>query len=205
MNFSKHIIAFLALLLLTSFLFAQTLGFLPNRGQLYDQAGNQIPNIHYLHRSGPFQTQLRVSGFSYELFNRIDDEVTKISRLDLSLKFANKPEPIQFNWKASHPHAEKFNFINQHGEFYGLHKYQSVSGTSKDGSVILDFRSQDDGSLKYDLRVSATVAKNIRLVFPDDPGINISSMPNGQLCMVLFGDTIIEEIPACFAIGKDGE
>ncbi|MDA1112632.1 MAG: PKD domain-containing protein, partial [Bacteroidetes bacterium] len=205
MSLSKHICAVLAQLFLTSWLFAQNLGFLPNHGQLYDQNGHQVPNVHYVHRSGPFQTQLRASGFSYEIFNRIDDETTKITRLDLSLKFANTVEPIEFDWKAAHPNAEKLNFINQHGEFYGLHKYQSVSGSSKEGSVVLDFQSKEDGSLKYDLRVSAAHAKDIRLGFPEHPGIILSSMPDGQLCMVLFGDTIIEEIPACFAVGYDGE
>ncbi|MEY2971151.1 MAG: hypothetical protein RLZZ599_1524, partial [Bacteroidota bacterium] len=205
MSFSKHICAIAAQLFFSSFLFAQGLGFLPNRGQLYDQNGNQVPHIRYVHRFGPFQTQLRGSGFSYEIFNRIDEETTKIARLDLSLKFANAVEPIEFEWNAAHPNPEKLNFINQHGEFYGLHKYQSVTGTNKEGSVVLDFHSREDGSLKYDLRVSATHAKDIRLGFPQHPGITLSSMPDGQLCMVLFGDTIIEEIPACFAIGNDGE
>jgi hypothetical protein len=97
----NFILIFISVYALSAFgIKAQGMGFIPNKGQVYDQKGAPNTDVVYLLREGAFQLQLRKGGFSYEIFkkNSTKEKSEEISRLDLAFKYAYSNESIEFNW-----------------------------------------------------------------------------------------------------------
>lgn len=102
-------------------------GFLENKGQVKDQAGKVNRAVKYIYNSGIFNLQLRQDGFSYELFEVLNDQgsmyesgflndaeeafssrIASSARIDVVLVGAEKHAVLE----ASDPTGAYFNFYS---------------------------------------------------------------------------------------------
>lgn len=184
---------------------AQASGFIPNKGQVYDQQGTANRGVKYLLREGGFQLQLRQTGFSYELFRKQTgvEKTETITRLDLSFRYFNSVQDMAFTWEGANETGEILNYYNHLGGFENIRRVRRVVGTSSDKNIRLVFDVLDSGNLKYDIWVKPEVADKLRLRGQEDAVIS-SSTDFRRVSFCFYGDTITENLPEVFVKMTDG-
>jgi len=196
----------LVIIFLASDVKGQSLGFLPNKGQVYDQDGKANKSVKFLYRDGPLQFQLRDKGFSYEIFrkNAGTENNWDITRLDLSMKYVGSSEPLQFDWQGENELEDVSHYYNHLGRFENLKRARKVTGTSKDKNVKLVFEVSADGKVKYDIWVKPSVAQMIRIGGHEQSRLLASDRPD-KVSFIFFDDTIMENIPKVALMRKGAE
>ena len=187
---------FVLLLFFSNQIFSQIPGFLPNKGQVYDQYGHANNGVRYLYRQGPLQFQLRDKGFSYEIFRKKEktENDWDITRLDLAMQYAGQASPLQFDWHGEAELDDVSHYYNHLGRFENLRRARKVTGVSKDKNVKLVFEVSADGKVKYDIWVKPSVARSLRLSGHEQSRLLASNRPD-KVSFIFFDDTIEESIP----------
>ncbi|WP_353719008.1 SBBP repeat-containing protein [Dyadobacter sp. 676] len=163
-------------------------GFTENRGQLVNQAGKPNKAVKYLLSMPGLKVQLRQTGFSYDTYTTKN----KFHRVDIELLGANPAAAMTTGPAVSEP----VNVVNGNGEFYGIHKFQTVTYRDVYPGIDLEFvaRKGTDKPVEYNFIVRPGAdASQIRLKYK---GANQTVLKNGRVVMALNHGALNEHIPA---------
>jgi hypothetical protein len=158
------------------------------QGQLVNQAGKPNKAAKYLLKMPGLNVQLRQTGFSYDTYTTKN----KFHRVDIELLGAN----LMAVMTTGPPVSEPVNMINEHGAFYGIRKFQSVTYHDVYPGIDLEFvaRKGTDKPVEYNFIVRPGAdASKINLKYK---GANQTALENGRIVMDLNQGKLSENIPA---------
>ncbi|MFN5251046.1 MAG: SprB repeat-containing protein, partial [Bacteroidota bacterium] len=133
-------------------------GFLINKGQIGNLEGLSNKDVQFLYANGPLHIQLRKTGFSYEIFESIQDSGLnsdkrqfQINRIDVDFVGLN---PLA-KWEGSSRFEEIYNYYNSRGRFEGVEGFRQVMFKDAWPGVDIVFKCNEANEVKYEI-----VAKN---------------------------------------------
>ncbi len=168
-------------------------GFIENKGQLVDQAGNDNPEARYLLHTPALNVQLRQAGFSYDAYTLAGSGSYQYHRVDVLFDGANPNARIIA--EAAYPGY--LNYYLNGRAVTGVHHYNKVTYQNLYNGIDLEFVTGGNGKdVEYNFIVhpgaDASVIK-MRYV-----GANDLALRNGKLDIKLAHGLVTESIPASY-------
>ena len=188
-------------LISNSFGQSNPIGFVENKGQILDQNGSINTGVQYLFSKGPLHVQFRESGFSYEVFQKVQSK-SENQTTDKNNQFVINRIDIEFAAGANDgtwlPESETGNMYN----YYGQKSIESVKSFSKLifknawQGVDVVFTCDDSNRIKYEI-VCQSVKYLPNVVF-EIRGADQISVAHNTIEYKFGGKELQDVFPKCY-------
>ena len=189
----------LCVILISTYVHAQSnvVGFIENAGQIKDQFGKINENVDFLYTQGPLHVQLRKTGFSYEIFQKLDLNTPKsvhtykIHRIDVEFEGANT-----FQWYSSHQLPDIYNFYGG-SKIEDVRAYKNIVAKEIWDGVDIEFTLDSVNGVKYEIKTKDQASvRNIKLKVYGADSIQLV----GSSIRYFFGDgQLSDEFPKVYS------
>lgn len=171
-------------------------GFVENKGQVTDQAGNSNDSLLFLYVQEHFKLQLKSNGFSYELWEAIEGGEQVVSRADFYWMQMGQPKV-----EGTEALGGTENFYTTTERIHGVRSYQQVRYTNIYPGIDVLFE------LKPSTAEGGNTSPGIKYSYIVHPGANLDQLKlwtdgvskvkakRGQLHFDMGGNEVYENIP----------